>query len=329
MNDDVVHRTVVRTCGCGFNRFHHTLGFLIKDNPKDGVVSLQPRSGCGGDEKLRPIGALAAAFASIGHGEEERFVEAQLRMNFIVKLVTRTTGSRAKRVSTLNHEPRNDAVENHVGVQGLRDRLTGGRMGPADVASGQADEVLHGFRGMVFEEAEPNVAVVSVQGREVSMQCHSPSLPGQWLCALGVTKKPPKVFCQNEGNSTGGSGPMELSRKRERELGRLSDDAAELWQKQRDLLSRATEVLREAGRQASDIGRGELYPHAKSSVQHAVKPALEKLRKHKPQSEPAPKMGAGAFALMAIGAATVAVVGYAIWSTLRADEDLWVESDDA
>lgn len=122
---------------------------------------------------------------------------------------------------------------------------------------------------------------------------------------------------------------MELSKKRERELSRLSDDAGELWQKQRDLLSRATEVLREAGRQAGDIGRDELYPQAKHSVQHAVAPTLEKLRRKKAAVEPAPKMGAGTFALMAIGAATVAVVGYAIWSTLRADEDLWVESDDA
>lgn len=122
---------------------------------------------------------------------------------------------------------------------------------------------------------------------------------------------------------------MELSKKRERELSRLSDDAGELWQKQRDLLARASEVLRDAGRHAGDIGRDELYPKAKSSIQHAVAPALEKVRRHKPRPEPESKMGAGAFALMAIGAATVAVVGYAIWSTLRADEDLWVEADDA
>ncbi|MEX2441508.1 MAG: hypothetical protein WD400_02550 [Pontimonas sp.] len=122
---------------------------------------------------------------------------------------------------------------------------------------------------------------------------------------------------------------MDLSKKKERELSRLGDDAGNLWQKQRDLLSRASEVLREAGRQAGEIGRDELYPKAKSSLQHGLLPAVEKLRRHKPQVEPAPKMGAGAVALMAIGVATVAVVGYAIWSTLRADEDLWVEGDDA
>jgi hypothetical protein len=30
---------------------------------------------------------------------------------------------------------------------------------------------------------------------------------------------------------------------------------------------------------------------------------------------------------MAIGAIAVAVVSYAAWQTLRADEDLWVEED--
>jgi hypothetical protein len=33
------------------------------------------------------------------------------------------------------------------------------------------------------------------------------------------------------------------------------------------------------------------------------------------------------YVLMAIGAIAVAVVSYAAWQTLRADEDLWVEED--
>lgn len=119
---------------------------------------------------------------------------------------------------------------------------------------------------------------------------------------------------------------MELSKKRERELHRLSDDAGDLWRKQRDLLSRATELLREAGRHAGDIGREDVYPQAKTSIEHAVKPAWDKIAHRQKAAEP--KLGAGAFTLMAIGAATVAVIGYAIWSTLRADDDLWVETDD-
>ena len=32
--------------------------------------------------------------------------------------------------------------------------------------------------------------------------------------------------------------------------------------------------------------------------------------------------------LEALKHTTVAVIGYAVWSTLRSDEDLWVETDD-
>ena len=119
---------------------------------------------------------------------------------------------------------------------------------------------------------------------------------------------------------------MELSRKRERELHRLSDDAGQLWSKQRELLSRASELLRDAGRSASEISRDEVYPQAKSSIEQAIKPAWEKLATRRKQPEPS--LGTGAYILMAIGAATLAVIGYAIWSTLRADDDLWVETDD-
>ena len=118
---------------------------------------------------------------------------------------------------------------------------------------------------------------------------------------------------------------MELTRRRERELSRLSDDATDLWRKQRDVLSRAAELLRDAGRQAGDFGRDEIYPRAKDSVEHALQPARAKFGRQKAAE---PKLGTGAYILMAIGAATVAVVGYAIWSTLRADDDLWVETDD-
>ena len=120
---------------------------------------------------------------------------------------------------------------------------------------------------------------------------------------------------------------MELTKKRERELNRLGEDAGELWRRQREVFSRVTELLRDAGRQAGDIGREEVYPQARSSVEHAIRPVVERWSKRKP-AEPESKLGFGAYALMAIGAATVAVIGYAIWSTLRADDDLWIETDD-
>jgi len=119
---------------------------------------------------------------------------------------------------------------------------------------------------------------------------------------------------------------MELSKRRERELHKLSTDASDLWHKQRDLFGRAGELLREAGRSAGEIGRDEVYPKTRESLENALAPTLAKIKKA-PQ-RPESKMGAGAYLLMAIGAATVAVIGYAVWSTLRSDEDLWVETED-
>ena len=119
---------------------------------------------------------------------------------------------------------------------------------------------------------------------------------------------------------------MELSKRRDRELSRLSADASELWHKQRDLFGRAGDLLRDAGRQAGDIGRDEVYPRTKDSFEHVIAPAMSRIRRGTAERES--KLGPGAYILMAIGAATVAVIGYAVWSTLRSDEDLWVETDD-
>lgn len=118
---------------------------------------------------------------------------------------------------------------------------------------------------------------------------------------------------------------MELSRRHERELARLGEEAQSLWQRQRDVFGRAGDLLKDAGRQAGDIGRDELYPRAKESVAHLA-PAVKRWSRRAPQPEP--KLGAGSVALMALGAAALAVIGYAVWSTLRADDDLWVDADD-
>jgi hypothetical protein len=118
---------------------------------------------------------------------------------------------------------------------------------------------------------------------------------------------------------------MELSRRRERELARLGEEATTLWHRQRDVLYRAGDLLRDAGRQAGDIGRDDLYPKARRQVESHLDPVLSRLHKAPAKKE---RVGFGASVLMAIGAAAVAIVGYAIWSTLRSDDDLWVDADD-
>jgi hypothetical protein len=119
---------------------------------------------------------------------------------------------------------------------------------------------------------------------------------------------------------------MELSRRREHELARLGEEAQSLWHRQRDVLGRAGDLLRDAGRQAGDIGREDVYPRARASVDSHLQPALRTWRKAPAKKESAG--GLGSFLLMAIGAAALAVISYAVWSTLRADDDLWVDADD-
>jgi hypothetical protein len=121
---------------------------------------------------------------------------------------------------------------------------------------------------------------------------------------------------------------MERTRRREKELHKLAGNWQGLWSKQRELLEDIGELIKESGHQAAEVTREEVYPRAKQNVSRAVRPMLEKVPVPRRQPEP-PSRGAGTYLLMVIGAVAVAGVAYAVWQTLRADDDLWVEEDDA
>lgn len=121
---------------------------------------------------------------------------------------------------------------------------------------------------------------------------------------------------------------MELSRRREKELHRLGDNWQDVWEKQRDLLDDVGELIRQSGHQAAEVTREEVLPIAKQNVHRAVRPVLDRVSSFGRAPEP-PKKGAGSYLLMVVGAVALAGVAYAVWQTLRADEDLWVEDDDA
>ena len=121
---------------------------------------------------------------------------------------------------------------------------------------------------------------------------------------------------------------MELSRRRERELHKLQGGWQGLWSKQRDLLDDMGELIRESGHQAAELTREEMYPRAKARVSEAVRPVISKVPALRKQPEPEPK-GVGGYLLMVVGAIALAGVAYAVWQTLRADDDLWVEEDDS
>lgn len=121
---------------------------------------------------------------------------------------------------------------------------------------------------------------------------------------------------------------MELSRRREKELHKLGDNWQGVWDKQRDLLEDVGALVRASGHQAAEVTREDVYPRAKKNVQKAVRPMLNSVPALRRAPEPA-KKSSGAYVLMVLGGVALAGVAYAVWQTLRADEDLWVEDDDS
>jgi hypothetical protein len=148
---------------------------------------------------------------------------------------------------------------------------------------------------------------------------------------------------------------MELSRKRKKELKKLRSAASDLWDDQKDILENASRVVREAGHHASDLGHeaadsarervSDVLPAISSAMASAlallevakdprVKAAIAKVGKTGTDVgarfgvKEEKQAGPGRYILIGLGLVAVAGVAYAAWQTLRADDELWVSSDD-
>ena len=89
------------------------------DAPEDCVFVVEPRRGDGGDEELRAVGARP----SVRHRECVGTVVAQRSMELILELVPpdgRPSGAIPERVTGLDHEILDDAVEEHSVVVPVR-----------------------------------------------------------------------------------------------------------------------------------------------------------------------------------------------------------------
>lgn len=77
---------------------------------------------------------------------------------------------------------------------------------------------------------------------------------------------------------------------------------------------------------AIDVSRD---PHIRDALRH-VRDASSKLA-HKVSPVPPPKRGpgVGGYVLIGVGVLAVAAVGYALWQTLSADDDLWIDDEPA
>lgn len=67
---------------------------------------------------------------------------------------------------------------------------------------------------------------------------------------------------------------MALSRKRQKELKRLKNQAEDLWDDQKELLDHAARVVREASRQAANYTREEVAPRIRDTYEDRVRPAV-------------------------------------------------------
>jgi len=75
---------------------------------------------------------------------------------------------------------------------------------------------------------------------------------------------------------------------------------------------------------AIDVSRD---PHVRDALRH-VRNASAKLS-HKISPVPPPRRGpgVGGFLLIGVGVIAIAAVGYAVWQTLSADDDLWIDDE--
>ena len=150
------------------------------------------------------------------------------------------------------------------------------------------------------------------------------------------------------------------------DIERLRREAEDLWEQQQDVLDRARRLAREAGRTGVDYAAPRIQ-HAVESGTGAVRsfagttrerverdvlpalttalggaiatvdafkdkqlrPALTSLGRRAPvviqpqKSSPSVGLWVG----IGIGVVAAAAVGYVVWQTLRADDDLWIEDD--
>ncbi len=68
---------------------------------------------------------------------------------------------------------------------------------------------------------------------------------------------------------------MGLSRKRQRELTKLKRQAEDLVNDQREVLEHASQVVRDASRQAANYAREEVAPRVRDTYEHNVRPAVK------------------------------------------------------
>lgn len=160
-----------------------------------------------------------------------------------------------------------------------------------------------------------------------------------------------------------------MARKKMTDAELLKANAEALLAEQQQVLAHAGSVVRQASRELGRFAQDEVFPRVASSTRQAARGAREKLvdevlpsvaavigstmsvidaardqrfknlsqaissltntgRKPTPVSAPT-SGGSAKYVLAGLGVAALIGVGYVVWQTFRADDELWVAEDDA
>src|SRR5690606_11834785 len=176
VDHNVFNRLVTGILLHGLDLLDHSLRLFVFDLSEDGVLALQPGGGHRRDEELRAVGATTHLDTGVRHRQYVGLGEVELGVDLVIELVAGATGALAERVAALNHEVVDDAVEDHTVVQRVLGDLSGGGVGPFDLAGGQPDEIGNGLGGVVGQQVDFDVAQRSVQGRYMCVHASSISL---------------------------------------------------------------------------------------------------------------------------------------------------------
>jgi len=139
--------------------------------------------------------------------------------------------------------------------------------------------------------------------------------------------------------------PKQLS-----DLDRLRLQAEDLWDHQQAGIAKAKQFAAEASRQGADYTREHIAPRVRSAYgsgvaalgsaiatlqafrDKEVRDALSTASRFRVQSPVViaerRRSSAGLWIGLGLGAVAAAAVGYVVWQTLRADDDLWIEDGD-
>ena len=129
---------------------------------EDCVVMVERVGFCNSDEELAAI----CIGSGVGHGQASRPVEGQVRIELVLEAETRAAFAGARRVASLDHVSRNDAVEGGAVVERAVVILRSGRgVGPVFSALSEGDEMGDGPGRLLIEKLAGDAANGGVDDR--------------------------------------------------------------------------------------------------------------------------------------------------------------------